>query len=108
MTVLGKNLLPIGVYLEGRIHLSDITENYKKYQTLSLEENTNGDESAKKEFKTYNSNDYSITSIVSRDGSIPLCHPDQNSFSAIAAVDYAMRETKPSCGLVKEFKINSK
>ena len=99
-----------GVYLSGRIHLTDITENYKKYQNLFLEENTSGDESdtitdpsAKEEFKTYDPNDYSI--IIKDDGSIPLCLPLQNSLSAIAAVDYAMRETKPSCGLAKEFKI---
>ena len=105
--------MPIGYYLRGRIHLPDITENYKKYQTLSLEENTNGDESdttndpsAEEEFKTYDPNDYGIR--IRDDGSIPHCYPHQNSLSAIAAVDYAMRETKPSCGLVKEFKIISK
>ena len=102
------------VYIRGRIHLTDITENYKKYQNLSLEKNTNGDESdttndqsAEKEFKTYDPNDYQIR--ISSDGSIPYCYGrDQNLISAIAAVDYAMRETKPSCGLVKEFKIISK
>ena len=102
-------------YLWGRIHLSDITQNYKKYQNLSLEENTNGDESdttndpsVKEEFKTYEPNYYEI--LITDDGLISseLCVGDQNSLSAIAAVDYAMRETKPSCGLVKEFKINSK
>ena len=104
-----------GRYLSGRIHLTDITENYKKYQNLFLEENTNGDESdttndpsAEKEFKTYNPNDYGITTIIEDDGSIPVCLPHQKSLSAIAAVDYAMREIKPSCGLVKEFKIISK
>ena len=100
-------------YLRGRIHLTDITENYKKYQNLSLEENTNGDESdttndpsAVKEFKTYDPKDKRI--IIKNDGSMPCCLPWQNDLSAIAAVDYAMRETKPSCGLVKEFKIISK
>ena len=43
MTVLGEDLGTI--YLSGRIHLTDITKNYKTYQNLSLEENTNGDES---------------------------------------------------------------
>ena len=59
-TVLGKTRWPSGCYLRGRVHLTDITENYKKYQNLSLEENTNGDESdttndpsAEEEFKTY-------------------------------------------------------
>ena len=102
------------IYLSGRIHLSDITENYKKYQNLSLEENTNGDESdttndpsAVKEFKAYDPKAKDIG--ISDDGSIPFCtHSGQNHMSAIAAVDYAMRETKPSCGLVKEFKIISK
>ena len=100
-------------YLKGRIHLTDITEDYKKDQNLSLAEKTNGDESktttdpsAEKEFKTYDPNDYQIR--ISGDGSIPYCLPSQNHLSAIAAVDYAMRETKPSCGLVKEFKFNSK
>ena len=102
-----------GNYLRGRIHLTDITENYKKYQNLSLEENTNGDESdttndpsAEKEFKTYDRKNNRIR--ITGDGSIPLLYPTQNYISAIAAVDYAMRETKPSCGLVKEFKIISK
>ena len=113
LTVLRKNLWESESYLRGRIHLTDITENYKKYQNLSLEENTNGNESdttndpsAVKEFKTYDPKDGSIRIRV--DGSIPLCLPWQNHMSAIAAVDYAMRETKPSCGLVKEFKIISK
>ena len=113
ITVLGKNFLSSGIYLRGRIHLTDITENYKKYQNLSLDENTNGDESnttndpsSVKEFKTYDPNDYQIS--ISGDGSITWCYRYQNYWSAIAAVDYAMRETKPSCGLVKEFKIISK
>ena len=110
MTVLGENVIPSGRYLTGRIHLKTITESYRKYQNLSLEEKTNGDESntmtdqsAEKEFKKYDPKDYKIR--ISDDGSIPLCYPLQNHLSAIAAVDYAMRETIPSCGLVKEFKI---
>ena len=110
MTVLRKDLDTI--YLRGRIHLTDITENYKKYQTLFLKENTNGDESdttndpsAEKEFKTYDPTYWDVP--IRDDGSIPYCRPVQNLMSAIAAVDYAMRETKPSCGLVKEFKIIS-
>ena len=113
LTVLGKNLSPRGVYSQGRVHLTDITESYRKYQNLSLEENKNGDESdttndpsAEKEFKAYDPSRYQIR--ISGDGSIPYCYPSQNHMSAIAAVDYAMRETKPSCGLVKEFKIISK
>ena len=97
-------------YITGRIHLIDITENYKKDQNLSLEKKTNEDESnttndtsAEEEFKTYDPNDNRIR--IKDDGSIPHCYPKQNYLSAIAAVDYAMRETKPSCGLVKEFKI---
>ena len=98
------------IYSIGRVHLTDITENYKKYK--QLEENTNGNESntitdpsAEEEFKTYDPNDNRIR--IRDDGSI-RCDKDQNYLSAIAAVDYAMRETKPSCGLVKEFKIISK
>ena len=112
MTVLGKDL--VAIYLTGRIHLKNITESYRKYQNLSLGKNANGDESntitdpsAEKEFKKYDPNDYSIR--IEDDGSIEWCFgTDQNYLSAIAAVDYAMRETKPSCGLVKEFKIISK
>ena len=110
---MGKDCLSVGatVYLTGRIHLKNITESYRKYQNLSLEEKTNGDESntmtdqsAEKEFKKYDPNDYSIR--IEDDGSIEWCFgTDQNYLSAIAAVDYAMQETKPSCGLVKEFKI---
>ena len=116
MTVLGKSLLESEIYLRGRIHLTDITENYKEYQNLSPAENTNGDESnkiadpsAEKEFKAYRRTGYDPLTVIRDDGSIPYCYyPDQNHLSAIAAVDYAMRETKPSCGLVKEFKIISK
>ena len=111
MTVLGKDLYTI--YLSGRIHLTDITENYKKYQNLSKGVKTNGDESklttdpsSEEKFKTYDPNDGTIR--IRDDGWIPVCLPLQNYLSAIAAVDYAMRETKPSCGLVKEFKIISK
>ena len=103
------------LYLRGRIHLKTITENYKRYQNLFLEENRNGnkskattDPSAEEEFKTYDPNYWGFE--IRDDGSIRdngygegLCN--QNDLSAIAAVDYAMRETKPSCGLVKEFKI---
>ena len=98
-------------YLIGRIHLTDVTEKYKKYQSLSFEKKTYGDESdtttsPSEEFKTYDPNDWDAT--ISDDGAIRYCCPTQNYFSAVAAVDYAMRETKPSCGLVKEFKIISK
>ena len=113
LTELGKDVYTI--YLKGRIHLTDITKNYKKYQNLSLEEKTNGDEpntttdsSAEKEFKAYDPKDCSIK--IKDDGRI-LMRDElrlQHYLSAIAAVDYAMRETKPSCGLVKEFKIISK
>ena len=110
MTVLGRNFDPSGCYLKGRIHLKNITESYRKYQNLSLEEKTNGDESytmtdqsADKDFKKYDTNGGDIR--INDDGSIPYCYPWQNYLSAIAAVDYAMRETKPSCVLVKEFKI---
>ena len=108
MTVLGKDLGAI--YQTGRIHLKNITESYRKYQNLSLEKKTNGDESntmtdqsAEKDFKKYDTDDGCIR--INDDGSIRYCYRSQNSLSAIAAVDYAMRETKPSCGLVKEFKI---
>ena len=113
MTVLGKDLITI--YLSGRIHLTDITKNYKEYQNLSLEEKTNGDESdpandpsAEKEFKAYDPKDCSIK--IKDDGRILMRDEFrlQHYLSAIAAVDYAMRETKPSCGLVKEFEIISK
>ena len=114
LTVLGENVTPSERYLTGRIYLKTITESYRKYQNLSLEEKTNGDESntmtdqsAEKEFKKYDPKDYKI--IIRDDGSISYCYRNccqpQNNMSAIAAVDYAMRETKPSCGLVKEFKI---
>ena len=64
------------------------------------------DSSVKKEFKKYDPNDGDIW--INGDGSITRCFGSQNNLSAIAAVDYAMRETKPSCGLVKEFEIISK
>ena len=100
------------IYLRGRLHLTDITENYKKDHNLSLEEKRNWNESktttdpsAEKEFKMYDPGDWEVE--ISDDSAIYSC-PSQNDFSAIAAVDYAMRDTKPSCGLVKEFKVNSK
>ena len=113
MTELRKNLWKSGCYLRGPIHLTDITVNYKKYQSLSLEKNTYGeesdtttDQSSGEELKTYDPNDWNVK--ITYNGSIPDCLAYQNDLSAIAAVDYAMRETKPSCGLVKEFKIISK
>ena len=99
-------------YLRGRIHFTDITENYKKDQNLSLEKKTNENElkittdpSAEKEFKMYDPDDWQVE--ISDDSAIYGSDPSQNDFSAIAAVDYAMRETKPSCGLVKELKVIS-
>ena len=97
---------PSKFYLRGRIHLTDITENYKKSpeeKTNGNESDTTNDSSAEEEFKTYDPKDHSI--IIKDDGAIPYCYGWQNHMSAIAAVDYAMRKTKPSCGLVKEFKI---
>ena len=98
-------------YLRGRIHFTDITENYKKDQNLSLEKKTNENESktttdpsTEKEFKTYNPDEWKVEIY---DSMIYWSDPSQNDFSAIAAVDYAMRETKPSCGLVKELKVIS-
>ena len=107
MTAFGKDFYTI--YLSGRIHLTDITKNYKEYQNFEEnwdESNTITDPSAEEEFKAYNPKNNIIR--ISDDDSISYCYPDQNYLSAIAAVDYAMRETKPSCGLVKEFEIISK
>ena len=122
MTELGKQFANnrLKTYLRGRIHLTDITENYKKDLNLSLVEKTNGNESKTttyssaysiesiplQVFKAYDPDDWEVK--ISDDGAISFCYSDQHSLSAIAAVDYAMRETKPSCGLVKEFKIISK
>ena len=102
-------------HLRGRIHLTDITENYKKDKNLSLVEKTNGNESktitypsaySSPLWKAYDPNCWHVE--ISDNGAITDCYPDQNCLSTIAAVDYAMRETKPSCGLVKEFQIISK
>ena len=41
--------------------------------------------------------------IIGAESMITRCGFDQNHISAIAAVDYAMRETKPTCALVLEF-----
>ena len=116
MSDLRKNCSNIS-YLRGRIHLTDITENYKTDKNLSLVEKTNGNESKTttypsayssplQVFKAYDPDDWEVE--INDDGAITFCYPDQNCLSAIAAVDYAMRETKPSYGFVKEFKIISK
>ena len=110
MTELGKNWST--TYLRGRIHLTDITKNYKEYQNFEEnwdESNTITDPSVKKEFIPYDPNGFYSNDIRIRyDGLINCYSRSSNHLSAIAAVDYAMRETKPSCGLVKEFKIISK
>ena len=107
MTAFGKDLNLYTIYLSGRIHLTDITKNYKEYQKTNWDEsNTITDPSAEEEFIAYDRNNWDVE--ISDESAIIRCYPRQYYLSAIAAVDYAMRETKPSCGLVTEFKIISK
>ena len=40
---------------------------------------------------------------IESDYLISQFEPTQNCMAAIAAVDYAMKDTKPTCGLVMEF-----
>ena len=99
-------------YIRGRLHLPEITNAYKKRTDLSTEEETpikqalksTADQAAQekkmtrkamKEIDEINRNPIKINS----NHVIQQYQSTRNCMSAIAAVDYAMRDTKPTCGL---------
>ena len=107
-------------WIRGRIHLSSLTNSYKKQ--IELEENTIAEalktttiqaipvglpsrrrttKSRIKKDKTDQTTQKPIK--IESDYLISQFEPTQNCMAAIAAVDYAIKDTKPTCGLVMEF-----
>ena len=99
-------------WIRGRIHLSCLSDNYKKQIELE-EENTIAEA-----LKT-TTNQVIPIGLISRrkkstrrkrlppitidsDYLINQFEPTQNCMAAIAAVDYAMKDTKPTCSFVME------
>ena len=91
-------------WIQGRLHLADITSSYKQAVQLSGYE----DEAGKMD-----NNEKNVTQPIAHkqkdcpqtlrihDNDLDLGEcPTQNSISAIAAVDYALSDIKLTCGLV--------
>ena len=106
-------------WIRGRIHLSSLTNSYKKQ--IELEENTIAEAlktttrqaipvglpsrrrttiSRIKKDKSDQTTQKPIT--IDSDYLISQFEPTQNCMAAIAAVDYAMKDTKSTCGIVME------
>ena len=101
-------------WIRGRIHLCDITKKYKSKLDLSFDEaesidfdekpttdhrTDNKSKTKMKKTKAFDQRDHRSI-IIGAESLITRCGFDQNYISAIAAVDYAMRDTKPTCALV--------
>ena len=107
-------------WIRGRLHLSSLTDNYKKQ--IKLEENIIAEAlkittsqaipvglpsrrrttiSRIKKDKSDQTTQKPIT--IDSDYLISQFEPTQNCMAAIAAVDYAIKDKKPTCGLVMEF-----
>ena len=95
--------------MRGRLHLPDITDKFKKRIELSIDsriienwskQDNNDDLNAQK-------NQMDETGIVISSNLIrkKFIHSSQNDVAAIAAVDYAIKERKPTCGFAMEFKM---
>ena len=110
-------------YIRGRLHLPQITDDYKKRTNFSTDGETSTEQALKstadqaaqsavslatlsrkenkmtrkamKEIDEINRNPIKINS----NHVIQQYQSTRNCMSAIAAVDYAMRDTKPTCGL---------
>ena len=107
-------------WIRGRIHLSSLTDNYKKQ--IKLEKENTIAEALKtttrqaipvglpsrrrttisriKKDKSDQTTQKPIT--IDSDYLISQFEPTQNCMAAIAAVDYAMKDTKPTCSFVME------
>jgi len=101
-------------WIRGRIHLCDVAKKYKSKFDLSFDEEESLDFDEKpiidpitdnkfktkmKKTKAFDQRDHRSI-IIGAESLITRCGFDQNYISAIAAVDYAMRDTKPTCALV--------
>ena len=92
----------------GRIHLPNIERDYKQNHIVNDQENTaetviSVGERLKGEIKSKSiypkHDDYKNIKIDGR--LIDECQSTQNDIAAIATVDYAIKERKPTCGLGK-------
>ena len=101
--------------MKGRLHLPDITNKYKKRIELSIDsekvenwsnQDNNDDLNENIKFLTQKIQMYE-TEIVIYSNLIRknFTKSSQNDVAAIAAVDYAIKERKPTCGFAMEFKM---
>ena len=96
----------------GRLHLPEITDKYKKRMKLSIDKEIN-----EKWSKQDNNDDLNGQKIKTDETGIKrieissnyiksfFIDSNQNDLAAIAAVDYAIKERKPTCGFAMEFKM---
>ena len=92
----------------GRIHLPNIERDYKQKnvngQETTAETAISAGERLKGEIKgksIYPKHDDYKNIKIYRNGDISECQSTQNDIAAIATVDYAIKERKPTCGLGK-------
>ena len=86
-------------WIQGRLHLADITSSYKQAVQLS---------GYKDEAEKMDNNEKNNMQPIAHKQKIRIHdnylhlreYPTQNSISAIAAVDYALNDIKSTCGLV--------
>ena len=96
----------------GRLHLPDLTDKYKKRIELSIDnwiienwriQDNNDDLNSQK----IQMDETGIKRIEISSNYIKSLFTvsNQNDLAAIAAVDYAIKERKPTCGFAMEFKM---
>ena len=102
-------------YIRGRLHLPDVTKSYKQRIKLSAAERNSIVQALKmttdqaiavgrrKSRKMIDNSDQNQSIVIDSSHFITQYQPTRNCMSAIAAVDYAMRDIKPTCGLVNGF-----
>ena len=89
--------------MKGRLHLPDITDKYKKKIVLSIDDDDlNAQKIKMDETEIVYSNLIRISSNLIRTS---FTESRQNDVAAIAAVDYAIKERKPTCGFAMEFEM---
>ena len=101
-------------YIRGRLHLPDITRSYKQKNKLSAVEGNSIAQALKmatdqaiavgrrKSRKRMHNSHQNQSIVIDSRHFITQYEPTRNCMSAIAAVDYATRATKPTCGLVMD------
>ena len=109
-------------YMRGRLHLTQITDAYKKRTNLKADGETpikqalksTADQAARpavsfakrtlsRKEKKKDDFDKNKSIIINANHVIQQHQTTRNCMSALAAVDYAMRDTKPTCGLALGF-----